>query len=105
MQQGLNYKALGWSLFIPVVAVSIIILVHQQAKKKRRVIQLNESMVDGAIPGEIIFANELIYPRLEMASASTWRTSEEWNGTDQETLPSVPSKEESYLTTDFDEMQ
>ena len=104
-QQGLNLKALAWSLLIPVAAVSCIVWANRKAKRKRRTIHLNDSIVDGAIPNEIMFSNELIYPHVEMASASTWRTTEDWGGTEQGTLPSVPSKGESYLTTDFDEME
>lgn len=105
-QQGLNLKTLAWALLIPVAAVSCIVWVNRNAKRKRRTIHINDNIVDGAIPNEILFSNEFIYPHVvEMASASTWRTSEDWDGTEQGTLPSIPSKEESYLTTDFDEME
>ena len=101
-------RALAWAMLIPLASISCIVwAVRQQPVNKKGRKLCVDIMLEDPIPNEIVFPNENSIPDVELVPASTWKTSEEWEGTGGSaagSVPLAPSDERSDLSTDYIKM-
>jgi hypothetical protein len=97
-------------MLIPFFAIAFIMwAVRTNARKCRRSKYCVNILLDDPVPDEITVPGKTSNPPdVELVNASTWKTRETCDGTDDEPMNHVsmmPSSETSDISTDFVEMK